>query len=289
MRVALEPAMVGRRFVRVLQRRADLRFPFPDRFVVRLEGQKIDGLRRRAKYLLIDLEGGETLIIHLGMSGRISVHPSKILTMTTKDAKARNKPSVEETWCGDTFEPHDHVVFFLDDATCIVFNDHRRFGMMDLTGTDKLEGYRFFARLGPEPLGNEFSEAHLDQVLAGKTTPIKAALLDQGIVAGLGNIYVCEALYRSGISPRRLARTIPGKRVTRLVPAIRNVLGEAIASGGSSLRDYAHTDGTPGYFQHAFSVYDRAGEACRTTGCKGIVRRIVQSGRSTFYCGNCQR
>jgi len=288
-RTALEPAMLGRRFTRVLQRRADLRFPFPKEFGTRLEGQQISGLRRRAKYLLIDLDGGETLIVHLGMSGRITVHPPKRPGIATARMHHPAPTHMTGDANSDGLETHDHVVFDLDDRTRIVFNDHRRFGMMDLAATSNLENYKFFTRLGPEPLGNGFSETHLDRVLAGKSTPIKAALLDQRVVAGLGNIYVCEALHRSGISPRRLARTIPGKRATRLVPAIRDVLRDAIAAGGSSLRDYAHTDGSLGYFQHAFSVYDREGKACHTTGCTGLVGRIVQSGRSTFYCGKCQR
>ncbi len=284
-RTALEPAMVGRGFTRVQQRRPDLRFPFPEKFVSRLEGQSIVAVRRRAKYLLIDLAGGETLIAHLGMSGRMTVIPPTGGARAT----ATYHQSVPADAPDEALQVHDHVVFDLDDGTRIVFNDHRRFGMMDLAATGEIENYKFFAKMGPEPLGNGFSETHLDQVLAGKSTPIKAALLDQRIVAGLGNIYVCEALYRSGISPKRLARTVPGKRVTRLVPAVRDVLRDAIAAGGSSLRDYAHTDGSLGYFQHTFSVYDCEGKPCRTSGCDGVVRRIVQSGRSSFYCGKCQR
>lgn len=284
-RTALEPAMNGRQFARVQQRRADLRFPFPDGFVDRLEGQRISSVRRRAKYLLVDLSGGETLIVHLGMSGRMTVTPPD----GSATATAHFHQSAPGDTLADALQTHDHVVFDLDDGTRIVFNDHRRFGMMDLTATDTLETYRFFSKLGPEPLGNGFSEVHMDAALEGKSTSIKAALLDQRVVAGLGNIYVCEALYRSGISPKRLARTVRGKRMTRLVPAVRDVLRDAIAAGGSSLRDYAHTDGSLGYFQHTFSVYDREGEGCRTDGCTGKVQRIVQSGRSTFYCSGCQR
>lgn len=284
-RTALEPAMTGRCFARVQQRRPNLRFPFPEKFVTRLEGQSVLAVRRRAKYLVIDLSDGESLIVHLGMSGR--------MTVTPPGGGAHATAPFHQTTPGDTItddlQTHDHVVFDLDDGTRIVFNDHRRFGLMDLADTAELESYKFFVKMGPEPLGNAFSESHMDQALAGKSTPIKAALLDQRVVAGLGNIYVCEALYRSGISPKRLARTIPGKRVTRLVPVVRDVLRDAIAAGGSSLRDYAHTDGSLGYFQHTFSVYDREGEPCKTEGCAGTVRRIVQSGRSTFYCSRCQR
>jgi len=284
-RTALEPAMLGRRFVTVLQRRSDLRFPFPENFVSRVEEQRVIGVRRRAKYLLIDLESSETLIIHLGMSGRMTVTPWKGGPMAT----ARFHQQVPGDALSDDLETHDHVVFDLDDGTRIVFNDHRRFGLMDLASTDDLDTYKFFAKMGPEPLGNAFSEIHMDAALAGKATPIKAALLDQRVVAGLGNIYVCEALFRSGISPKRLARSVRGKRMTRLVPAVRDVLRDAIAAGGSSLRDYAHTDGSLGYFQHTFSVYDQEGAPCKKPDCRGIVKRIVQSGRSTFYCGTCQR
>ena len=283
-RRALEPALAGRTFASVEQRRADLRFPFPANFVDRVAGADVQAVRRRAKYLMIDLSRGETLIVHLGMSGRITVVPHKEPARAVPDLY-RTPPHDAATALG----PHDHVVFTLDDGTTIIFNDHRRFGFMDLAETATLETCRHFLRMGPEPLGNRFSPAHLDSALFGKATPIKAALLDQRIVAGLGNIYVCEALYRAEISPRRLARSVRGKRVARLVPAIRDVLTQAIAAGGSSLRDYAHTDGSLGYFQHTFSVYDREGEPCPRTACGGTVRRIVQSGRSTFYCGRCQR
>ncbi|MEL6287923.1 MAG: bifunctional DNA-formamidopyrimidine glycosylase/DNA-(apurinic or apyrimidinic site) lyase [Pseudomonadota bacterium] len=290
-RSALAPVMTGRRFARVLQRRPDLRWPFPDQFVERLEGQRIDTVRRRAKFLLLDLSGGETLIVHLGMSGRMTVIPPEGDARETANYHHRigGWSATEATVEEDVFAAHDHVVFDLDDRSRILFNDHRRFGMMDLALTEAIETSKHFARMGPEPLGNAFNAAHLDRALAGKATPIKSALLDQRIVAGLGNIYVCEALWRAGISPRRLARTVVGARAARLVPAIRDVLRDAIAAGGSTLRDYAHTDGSLGYFQHTFAVYDRAGAPCTRDGCGGTVRRIPQAGRSTFYCGTCQR
>lgn len=307
-RRALEPCLVDRRLVRVEQRRPDLRFPFPDRFVDRLEGARIQTVGRRAKYLLVSLDTGETLLAHLGMSGRMTILPANETSPSAPPAPAAPRATaqfhdkapvdrVTSTKVGATKptarpigeQPHDHVVFHLDDGTRIVFSDHRRFGYMDLMATDAMETNRHLARLGPEPLGNAFSVAHLDTALASKSTPIKAALLDQRVVSGLGNIYVCEALYRSGISPRRLARTIPGARARRLVPAIRDVLNDAIAAGGSSLRDYAHTDGSLGYFQHTFAVYDQENEVCQRQDCGGTVRRIVQSGRSSFYCDRCQR
>ena len=298
-RRALEPCLVGRRFLRVEQRRPDLRFPFPERFVARLEGAEVRTVGRRAKYLLMALSSGESLLAHLGMSGRMTIlpptseHVTQCPTATYHHAVPADAQSAITTQAGSPppigEQIHDHVVFHLDDGARIVFSDHRRFGYMDLVDTATQENCRHLARLGPEPLGNAFSARHLDRALAGKTTPIKAALLDQRVVAGLGNIYVCEALFRSGISPRRLAKSIPGVRAARLVPAIREVLLDAIDAGGSSLRDYAHTDGSLGYFQHTFGVYDREGEPCRKLACPGTVRRIVQSGRSSFYCDRCQR
>ncbi|MEL7543944.1 MAG: bifunctional DNA-formamidopyrimidine glycosylase/DNA-(apurinic or apyrimidinic site) lyase [Pseudomonadota bacterium] len=291
-RAALEPPMTGRTIARAQQRRPDLRWPFPERFVARLEGQRVTAVRRRAKYLLIDLDSGETLIVHLGMSGRVTVLPTGggiESTASFHHAVPTDARTGMAHATDDTLDVHDHAVFDLDDGTRIIYNDHRRFGMMDLVTTSDLEASKHFMRMGPEPLGNAFHAAHLDAALAGKATPIKAALLDQRVVAGLGNIYVCEALYHSRISPRRLARSVCGVRVARLVPAIRDVLNAAIAAGGSTLRDYAHTDGSLGYFQHTFAVYDREGAPCPRDGCQGTIKRIVQSGRSSFYCGNCQR
>lgn len=289
-RRGLEPAMTGRRFARVLQRRPDLRFPFPPRFVARLTGRTVTRLGRRAKYLTVTLDDGAVLIVHLGMSGRILIHPGDGVRT---QLGSFHQDAGHQDGGAEAFDKHDHVVFDLDDGTRIIFNDHRRFGFMDLTDEDALDAHPAFARLGPEPLGNAFSAAHLDTALMGKRTPVKAALLDQRIVAGLGNIYVCEALWRAGISPRRQALSIPGIRAQRLAPVIRQVLEEAIVAGGSSLRDYRHTDGELGYFQHSFAVYDREGEPCRTQKdekpCGGTIGRIVQAGRSTFFCPRCQR
>jgi formamidopyrimidine-DNA glycosylase len=278
-RRGLEPAMVGKRIAVADVRRPDLRWPFPDGMSERLTGAKVERLRRRSKYILGDLDTGETLLIHLGMSGRMTI------AAPSGDAK---------DMLGDFHhlhpapEKHDHVVLDMEDGTRVTFNDARRFGSMDLFATDSEESHKLLAVLGPEPLGNEFDEAYFKTALKGKNSPIKSALLDQRIVAGLGNIYVCEALWRTGISPLRKASGLSGKRVSSLVPAIRQVLGEAIESGGSSLKDYRQADGELGYFQHSFAVYGREGESCKTSGCKGKVTRVVQSGRSSFYCEVCQ-
>jgi len=223
--------MAGRRLVRVDQRRPDLRFPFPQRFAERLGGATVRQLRRRAKYLLIDLDTDEVLLIHLGMSGTLRIHRPDV-TEPRPTAQLYHGVAGTEQRGGGTLGPHDHVVFDLDDATRIVFADHRRFGMMDLFPSILENENRHLTALGPEPLGNGFNEDHLNRILSGRSTPIKAALLDQRVVAGLGNIYVCEALFRAGISPRRLARTIPGRRAARLAPAVRDVLTDAIAAGG---------------------------------------------------------
>ena len=273
-RRGLLPAMEGATIARADVRRPDLRWPFPDRMAERLTGQTVTALRRRSKYILADLSGGETLILHLGMSGRILISGDPLGQFH------HDHPAPEK---------HDHVVFDMSNGARITFNDARRFGAMDLGPTEAIESHRMLASLGPEPLGNAFNEAYLIDALKGRNTPIKAALLDQRIVAGLGNIYVCEALYRAGVSPKRRAGRISAERVARLVPIIRDVLNEAIEAGGSSLRDYRQADGELGYFQHTFRVYDREGQACRTPGCDGEIRRIVQSGRSSFYCPLCQR
>lgn len=264
----LSKPLEGRTLTRVVKRRPDLRFPIPEGFVARLIGRTVLRVGRRAKFILVTLDDGTVLVAHLGMSGR----------MTILDA-ATAPPA----------GPHDHVEFETDGGALIRYCDPRRFGMMDLTTVDGLADHRMLRTLGPEPLGNEFNGATLSCALAGKRTPIKAALLDQKVVAGLGNIYICEALHRAGISPRRLAQTIPGKRAERLAQEIRNVLQEAIDAGGSSLRDYVQVSGDLGYFQHNWRVYGREGEPCRFDGCTGTVRRIVQSGRSTFYCATHQR
>jgi formamidopyrimidine-DNA glycosylase len=280
-RAGLAPTLEAHRLIKVDARRADLRVPFPRGFAKRLTGRRVVRLTRRAKYLLAELDNGETLIMHLGMSGRFTVYE-------------RGHVFTPGEYALEAVEPdsgngrHDHVVFETDRHARVVYTDHRRFGLMLLAKTDALDKHPLFKGMGPEPLSKAFTPALLSAALKGKRTPIKAALLDQRVVAGLGNIYVCEALYESGISPKRLASTVAGARAERLVPAIKEVLKEAIAAGGSTLRDYVRTDGQLGYFQHRFKVYDREGEPCPKPGC-GTVKRIVQSGRSTFYCPKCQR
>lgn len=260
--------MEGRRIAGLALNRADLRIPLPPGLKQRVEGRRVERLGRRAKYILIHLEDGGVLIAHLGMSGRM------VLSLP-----------------GESEPPdrHDHVVFVLDDGTGLRFNDARRFGMLDYTNEAELERHPLLANLGPEPLGNGFNGPALAAKLAGKATPIKAALLDQRVVAGLGNIYVAESLYWAGLSPRRLAATVIGPRAERLALAIRDVLERAIAAGGSSLRDYVQSSGELGYFQHHWAVYGKEGERCPQCDCARGIRRIVQSGRSTFYCAKRQR
>lgn len=283
-RRGLQPAMEGARFTQVEMRRPDLRFPFPRDFVERLEGQTVTGLGRRAKYLMADLSSGEVLIMHLGMSGSFHV-------LHGDDAGTPGKFHRERGKIGN----HDHVVFRMSSGATVTFNDPRRFGFMKLVERGKLDGEPMIASLGPEPLGNAFDAAMLAQACRAKKTSIKAALLDQTIVAGLGNIYVCEALHRSHISPKRMASVVssrkgaPNERTEKLVDSIKTVLQDAIKAGGSSLRDHRQTDGDLGYFQHHFRVYDREGEKCPTPGCGGTIRRIVQTGRSTFFCSVCQK
>ncbi|KPP89296.1 MAG: DNA-formamidopyrimidine glycosylase [Rhodobacteraceae bacterium HLUCCA08] len=273
-RRGLQPAMEGQVIARARVNRAGLRWPFPDRMAERLTGRRVLALRRRSKYILADLDGAETLILHLGMSGRILVSGDPLGRFH------HHHPAPQK---------HDHVVLDIANGARVTFNDARRFGAMDLWPTDRLDTHPLLVNLGPEPLGNSFDDATLAARLTGRRTPIKAALLDQRNVAGLGNIYVCEALHRAGINPRRLAGSLSRGRIARLVPVIRDVLSEAIVAGGSSLRDHLQTDGELGYFQHSFRVYDREGAPCRTDACTGTIRRIVQSGRSTFYCPRCQR
>lgn len=273
-RAGLAPVMEGRLIARVAVNRPDLRFPLPERMADRLTGVRVEKLHRRSKYILADLSSGETLLVHLGMSGRMIVSGA-ILGDFHHDHPAPAK--------------HDHVVFDMEGGARITFNDARRFGAMDLMPTAEAPRHKLLVGLGPEPLGNAFHEEYLAGRLRGRAMPVKAALLDQRIVAGLGNIYVAEALYRAGIDPRRMAGALAADEIARLVPVIRDVLGEAIAAGGSSLRDYRQADGELGYFQHSFRVYDREGAPCITPGCGGQVQRIVQSGRSTFYCSVCQR
>lgn len=276
----LAGVLQGRRLARVLVRRKDLRIPFPKGLAESLTGRRVEKIRRRAKYMLMDLDDGQVLIIHLGMSGRMVVD-----TSGTAPAK------------------HDHVIFTTDAGAEIRFNDPRRFGLMTLAPRAGLERHKLFRHLGPDPLTADFSPAALSAALKGRKTSIKAALLDQRIVVGVGNIYACESLYRAGISPLRKAGSVAGARAARLVPAIQAVLAEAIAAGGSSLRDHVQPSGELGYFQHAWKVYGREGESCACLGPgqgktsaaakapnkgKGIVRRVIQGGRSTFYCAGCQ-
>lgn len=273
-RRGLIPAMEGVQIVKADVNRPDLRWPFPENMAERLTGKTITALRRRSKYILADLDSGETLIIHLGMSGRMQVTGCKIGGFYF-DHKSPEK--------------HDHVVFHMKGGARVTFNDARRFGAMDLGDTMTLENHWLIEKIGPEPFGNDFNEDYLAKQLENRKTPIKTALLDQRIVAGLGNIYVCEVLHRAKISPKKLAASLSRRRVISLVPIIRDVLHEAIESGGSSLQDHRQTNGDLGYFQHSFRVYDRENEPCRTENCKGVIRRIVQSGRSSFYCTQCQR
>ena len=273
-RRGLAPVMEGQRITLAEVNRPDLRWPFPDRMADRLTGALIERLRRRSKYILADLDTGETLLIHLGMSGRMLISGA-MLGDFHHDHPAPAK--------------HDHVVLHMGQGARITFNDARRFGAMDLMGTPDADAHWLMRDLGPEPFANDFNEDYLVARLKGRNTPIKSALLDQRIVAGLGNIYVCEVLHRAGIHPARKAGRIASVRVADLVPLIRQVLKEAIAAGGSSLRDYRQADGELGYFQHGFAVYGRMGEPCVTPGCGGTVARIVQSGRSSFFCPQCQR
>lgn len=280
-RRGLEPAMVGARLVGVDQRRPDLRFPFPENFASRLAGRRVEALGRRAKYLLADLDDGQVLVMHLGMSGSFRIEDF--------GAAAAQSPGAAKN------PLHDHVAFDLSTGARVIYNDPRRFGFMQLIARAGLWSHPLFKNVGIEPLGDELDGAALASRLHGKATSLKAALLDQSLIAGLGNIYVCEALHRAGLSPRRAAGSLarkdggPNKRTHLLAEVIREVLEEAIAAGGSSLRDHRATNGALGYFQHNFRVYDREGRACQRPGCGGSVQRIVQSGRATFYCRACQR
>ncbi len=283
-RRGLQPVMEGSRIVKVEVRRKDLRFPFQRDFVVRLADQTVTGLGRRAKYLLADLGSGDVLLMHLGMSGSFRV---------IMDSDETAPGQFHHPRAGD--RAHDHVVFHMSSGASIVFNDPRRFGSMKIIARGAIEEEPLLRGLGPEPLGNEFDADMLARSCANKKTSLKAALLDQRVVAGLGNIYVCEALFRSHLSPRRPAATLakktgePTDHAKRLVNAIHAVLNQAIKAGGSSLRDHRQTSGELGYFQHSFQVYDREGEKCQTAGCNGIVRRFTQNGRSTFWCPKCQK
>ncbi len=283
-RRGLEPAMEGARFTKVDVHRGDLRWPLQKDFAQRLEGKTVTGMSRRAKYLLTDLSSGDVLVMHLGMSGSFHVFRDDGDKTVGQYYRERSKHVA-----------HDHVVFHMSSDAIVTFNDPRRFGSMKIIARQNLDAEPLLRGLGPEPLGNAFDAAMLAHACKGKKTSLKAALLDQRIVAGLGNIYVCEALHRARLSPKRLASTIatrsgaPNERAERLVEGIKAVLQDAIKAGGSSLRDHKLTDGGLGMFQHNFRVYDREGEPCRTPGCGGTVKRIVQNGRSTFYCPTCQK
>jgi formamidopyrimidine-DNA glycosylase len=321
-RRGLAPVLVDATIVHVDQRRADLRFPFPDAFAERLTGRRILSLQRRAKYLLATLDDETILVMHLGMSGSFRIvaadttlspglfyhergalarFPTRWTHLVDKTSRHNNMleqiPFAEpvSTSAGFALGAHDHVIFSLSNGASVLYNDPRRFGFMLLVPARDLAAHPMFAQLGVEPLSSDFDGARLARLFAGRLTPLKAALLDQSLIAGLGNIYVCEALHRAGLSPRRAAGTLarrdglPSVRALRLADDIRTVLLEAIDVGGSSLRDHRQTDGTLGYFQHRFRVYDRLGAPCPTPGCRGLIRRIVQNGRSTFFCATCQR
>jgi formamidopyrimidine-DNA glycosylase len=285
-RRGLAPAMEGAVLTRLELRRGDLRFPFPAAFADAVAGRRIISLSRRAKYLLIDLDDGMTIVAHLGMSGSFRIEADAATAAPGEFHHPRSKD-----------EKHDHVVFHLSrdgSSWIVIYNDPRRFGFMDMVDRTEMAHHPFFRDLGPEPTGNALSADYLAMRFDGKAQPLKTALLDQKTIAGLGNIYVCEALWRAHLSPRRAAGSLvtrtgkPKKQLTLLVQSVRDVIADAVAAGGSSLRDHIQTDGSLGYFQHSFSVYDREGEACRTPGCGGMVERIVQAGRSTFYCATCQ-
>ncbi len=281
-RRGLEAAMRGAQFSRVELRRRDLRFPFPKNFTAKLTGRKVENLRRRAKYILAELDHGQVLVLHLGMSGSFRIEDEKQAKTPGGFHHARSKDVA-----------HDHVVFHLSTGQRIIYNDPRRFGFMNILEANKLDDHALFRNLGIEPLGNELNATSLARLFAGKSAPLKTALGDQRLIAGLGNIYVNEALHRAGLSPRRAAGSIAGRNgaptesAERLARAIREVLEEAVAAGGSSLRDHRQTNGELGYFQHKFRVYDREGQACPR--CGGVVKRIVQAGRATFFCGKCQK
>ncbi|GGB48155.1 formamidopyrimidine-DNA glycosylase [Roseibium aquae] len=287
-RRGLAPVFEAAQIVAVHQNRPDLRFPFPQNFKERLSGRTVTSLARRSKYLLADTDAGDVLVMHLGMSGSFRIENADAVHAPGEFAHARSKNP-----------KHDHVAFDLasasGDLSRVIYNDPRRFGFMTLIARPALPTHPLFAKMGLEPLGNDLNGEKIAELFAGKETALKAALLDQKLIAGLGNIYVCEALWRAGLSPRRIARTLakrdggPTQKAHLLAQTIRDTLNDAIKAGGSSLRDHAKTDGSLGYFQHSFAVYDRAGERCRKPGCTGHVKRIVQANRSSFFCPDCQR
>jgi formamidopyrimidine-DNA glycosylase len=284
----LEPVLLGRSFAKVETRRANLRFPFPADFAAKLEGATVQNLTRRAKYILVECDNGQTLIVHLGMTGRF--------TVLKPEGGADNLGEFYfEAGTGNKADgPHDHVVFTLGNGMRLVYSDPRRFGMMDLSETGRITQHRLLKDIGVEPLGNELNGAHLAEKFRGKSAPLKSALLDQRVIAGLGNIYVCEALHRAGLSPTRKAGTLVkaksyDPRIDVLVRHIKEILGEAIRAGGSTLQDFVGADGEKGSYQQRFSAYDREGDSCSTRNCKGTIKRIMQAGRSTFYCSICQK
>ena len=283
-RRGLQPVLEGRRIVRLEQRRANLRFPFSPDFAERVAGQTVTSLARRAKYLLADMTGDEVLVMHLGMSGSFRIDAPQGTDNPGNFHHERAKLS-----------QHDHVVFHIEDGSTITYNDPRRFGFMLLIPRAELADHALFGKMGIEPLGNALTPQYLAGKFSGRTTSLKAALLDQRNVVGLGNIYVAEALWRAGLSPKRSAGSLvtrtgrPGKHLEPLIQTIRAVLHEAIEAGGSSLRDHSQTDGSLGYFQHRFSVYDREHVACSRPGCAGTIEKFTQNGRSTYWCPACQR
>ena len=276
-RRGLEPVLAGARLRRVEARRPDLRFPLPEGFVQRLTGARIERLRRRGKYILADLDRDETLIIHLGMTGRFDIQGS-----------GRSLPTGDFVLAAPVDAKHAHIVFETEAGARVTYFDARRFGFMDLAASAGLAGHARFVKMGPEPLEADFNPAYLAKVFAGRLQGPKTLLLDQAVVAGLGNIYVCEVLFRAGVSPLKPAGALRRVKINSIVAAVRKVLEAAILAGGSTLRDFADTQGVMGYFQHAFAVYGREGEACQAAGCSDRVLRIVQAGRSTFYCPSCQ-
>jgi formamidopyrimidine-DNA glycosylase len=273
-RRGLQPAMQDQKIIRAEVNRLDLRWPFPPDMAQRLTGARVLRVLRRSKYILLDLDTQETLIVHLGMSGRMLVSGQKVGEFYQEHPAS---------------EKHDHVVFHMENDTRVTFNDARRFGAMDLASTAEVKTHKMLCSLGPEPLSNYLDDTYLAAALGGRNAPIKTALLDQRLIAGLGNIYVCEVLFRAKISPMCKAKDLSKKQVGTLVPIIRTVLEEAIEAGGSSLKDYRQTGGELGYFQHSFHVYDRELQPCKHAGCGGTIARVSQSGRSSFYCPTCQR